>query len=76
MIAPTIIADLYEPHVRTKMLSIFYVAIPVGAALGFIVGGQVRPVLERAKVAADNFRLVGGRGAWIVALGAPGVTPL
>ena len=42
MIAPTIIADLYEPHVRTKMLSIFYVAIPVGAALGFIVGGQVR----------------------------------
>ncbi|EDQ86657.1 uncharacterized protein MONBRDRAFT_33732 [Monosiga brevicollis MX1] len=41
VISPTIIADLYEPEVRTHMLSIFYIAIPVGAALGFIVGGQV-----------------------------------
>eukprot|EP00055_Hartaetosiga_balthica_P010638 m.46073 g.46073 ORF g.46073 m.46073 type:complete len:504 (+) comp7249_c0_seq1:90-1601(+) len=44
-IAPTIIADLYPPEIRTMMLSVFYFAIPVGAALGFIVGGQVAAAL-------------------------------
>ncbi len=27
--------------VRTNMLALFYIAIPVGSALGYIVGGQV-----------------------------------
>eukprot|EP00051_Salpingoeca_urceolata_P028363 m.486462 g.486462 ORF g.486462 m.486462 type:complete len:488 (+) comp24415_c0_seq1:34-1497(+) len=40
-IAPAIIADLYPVKQRTSMLALFYLAIPVGAALGFIVGGQV-----------------------------------
>eukprot|EP00056_Hartaetosiga_gracilis_P020993 m.22241 g.22241 ORF g.22241 m.22241 type:complete len:380 (-) comp8819_c0_seq3:355-1494(-) len=44
-IAPTIIADLYPPEIRTVMLSVFYFAIPVGAALGFIVGSQVAAAL-------------------------------
>ena len=29
-IAPTILADLFAKDMRTKMLSIFYFAIPVG----------------------------------------------
>ena len=40
VISPTIIADLYEPEVRTHMLSIFYIAIPVGAYV--IYGDQVQ----------------------------------
>ncbi|KAG9510224.1 Protein spinster-like 1 [Fragariocoptes setiger] len=37
-IAPTIIADLFEPHQRKIMLSIFYFAIPIGTGLGYVMG--------------------------------------
>ncbi|XP_054155454.1 protein spinster homolog 3-like [Oppia nitens] len=40
-IAPTIIADLFAPVMRSKMLAIFYFAIPVGSGLGYIVGTGV-----------------------------------
>ncbi|KAK7488244.1 hypothetical protein BaRGS_00020551 [Batillaria attramentaria] len=40
-IAPTIIADLFAKEMRTRMLMIFYFAIPVGSGLGFIVGANV-----------------------------------
>ncbi|XP_038151193.1 protein spinster homolog 1 isoform X1 [Cyprinodon tularosa] len=45
-IAPTIIADLYVKEKRTRMLSIFYFAIPVGSGLGYIVGSQVGVVAK------------------------------
>ena len=40
-LAPTIIADLYTKEMRTKMLALFYFAIPVGSGLGYIVGSKV-----------------------------------
>jgi MFS transporter, Spinster family, sphingosine-1-phosphate transporter len=40
--APTIIADLYPIEKRGRMLAWFYAAIPVGAALGYAVGGGMR----------------------------------
>jgi MFS family permease len=39
--APTIISDLYPVSHRGAVLSWFYVAIPVGSALGYIIGGAV-----------------------------------
>jgi MFS family permease len=39
--APTIISDLYPLERRGRMLAFFYVAIPVGSALGYIFGGSV-----------------------------------
>jgi len=39
--APTIIADLYPLEKRGRMLSFFYVAIPVGSAIGYAFGGAV-----------------------------------
>ena len=39
--APTIIADLFPLLSRGRMLAYFYVAIPVGSAIGFAVGGFV-----------------------------------
>ncbi|CAL8123083.1 unnamed protein product [Orchesella dallaii] len=39
-IAPTIISDLFLDEVRSKMLALFYFAIPVGGGLGYIVGAQ------------------------------------
>jgi len=39
--APAVIADFYPEKDRNRILSIFYVAIPVGAALGYMAGGQM-----------------------------------
>jgi MFS family permease len=39
--APTIIADLFPLFLRGRVLSYFYVAIPVGSAIGYVIGGFV-----------------------------------
>jgi MFS family permease len=39
--APTVLADFYPERDRNRILSIFYLAIPVGAALGYLAGGQL-----------------------------------
>ena len=42
-LAPTILADLYPRDRRGQILSLFYVAIPVGSALGYVLGGLIEP---------------------------------
>jgi MFS family permease len=39
--APTIISDLFAVEKRGRMLAFFYVAIPVGSAIGYAFGGSV-----------------------------------
>jgi MFS family permease len=39
--APAVLSDFYPPEQRNRVLTIFNVAIPVGAALGYLVGGTV-----------------------------------
>src|SRR6266403_3614606 len=39
-ISPSLISDVFSSTRRNNALTIFYVAIPVGAALGYIVGGE------------------------------------
>ena len=58
-VAPTIIDDLAPPARRNKWLAIFYLAIPVGSALGYLLGGFLE----------HNY---GWRPAFFVA-GGPGV---
>jgi MFS family permease len=38
-VAPSIISDLFPRQQRTRVLSFFYIAIPVGAAAGYGLGG-------------------------------------
>src|ERR1035438_3608037 len=40
-ISPSLLSDSYAPAKRNNALTIFYVAIPVGAALGTIIGGLI-----------------------------------
>src|ERR1044071_4378236 len=40
-ISPSLISDYYPSERRNRILTLFYVAIPVGAALGFTLGGIV-----------------------------------
>ena len=58
-ISPALLADFFPAERRGRAFAIFYVAIPVGAAIGFLLGG----VLERA---------FGCRAAF-VAVGLPGL---
>jgi len=58
-IAPSLLADYFPIDRRGRTFAIFYMAIPVGAAIGFLLGG----VLER---------IFGWRGAFF-AVGLPGL---
>ncbi|HEX7448556.1 MAG TPA: MFS transporter [Pirellulales bacterium] len=40
-IAPTVLADLFPPERRGQVLSWFYMAIPVGSAIGYALGGTI-----------------------------------
>ena len=40
-VAPAVISDLYPVRVRGQVLAWFYMAIPVGSALGYVLGGWV-----------------------------------
>src|SRR5712691_3340395 len=39
--APTIIADCFPLSIRGRVMAYFYVAIPVGSAIGYAIGGFV-----------------------------------
>lgn len=58
-VGPSILGDWFPPQRRSTVLAIFYAAIPVGSALGFLVGGLVSESL-------------GWRAAFFIA-GGPGL---
>jgi predicted MFS family arabinose efflux permease len=39
--APAVLSDFFPERERNRVLSVFYIAIPVGAALGYLAGGQI-----------------------------------
>src|SRR6202047_775169 len=43
-IAPTFVADLFSENKRGRILGVFYLAIPVGSAAGYLVGGSLAPI--------------------------------
>ena len=42
-IAPTFVADLFSEEKRGRILGVFYLAIPVGSAAGYLLGGHLAP---------------------------------
>ena len=42
-IAPTFVADLFAERMRGRILGVFYLAIPVGSAAGYLLGGYLAP---------------------------------
>jgi multidrug resistance protein len=42
-IAPTFVADLFPENQRGRIFGIFYLAIPVGTAAGYLLGGKLGP---------------------------------
>lgn len=41
VIAPTLLVDLFPRRLRTRVLSWFYLAMPLGSALGIALGGSI-----------------------------------
>ena len=41
VVTPSLLSDCYPAERRARVLGVFYAAIPIGAALGYIVGGVV-----------------------------------
>ncbi len=41
VVTPSLVSDFFPPTRRGRALSIFYAAIPVGSALGYVLGGAV-----------------------------------
>src|SRR5271154_479679 len=42
-IAPTFVSDLFAERLRGRILGVFYLAIPVGSAAGYLLGGYLAP---------------------------------
>jgi MFS family permease len=40
-VAPSVLSDLFKKEQRSKMLAVFYTAMPLGAAFGFAIGGTM-----------------------------------
>ncbi len=58
-IAPSLLADLYPKSQRGRIMAVFFAAIPIGSALGYVIGGLVNQAL-------------GWKAAFFIA-GAPGL---
>ena len=41
IIAPALLADLFPPARRGRVMGVFYLALPLGGALGYAIGGYV-----------------------------------
>ena len=41
VVTPSLLSDFYPTGQRARVLSIFYAAIPIGSALGYVLGSQI-----------------------------------
>jgi MFS transporter, Spinster family, sphingosine-1-phosphate transporter len=41
VVTPSLVSDYYPPARRGRALSVFYAAIPIGSALGYVLGGAI-----------------------------------
>jgi len=65
VIAPTLLSDLFPVKERGRAMGIYYLALPVGTALGFILGGTIADALGWRAV----FLVVGFPGLLAAAAG-------
>jgi predicted MFS family arabinose efflux permease len=60
-VAPAMLSDAFEPAHRGRALAVFSMAIPVGSALGYLLGGA----FERTLGWRAAFFIVGIPGLWL-----------
>jgi MFS family permease len=72
-VAPPLLSDLFPRRLRGRVMGLYYLALPVGAALGYVLGGSISD-----SHAGDQFAnwLIGAPQGWRTAflvVGAPGL---
>lgn len=67
-LAPGVLSDFFGPKQRNKALMWFYLTIPVGAGIAFVLAGNIVELAETANWFPDNQ----GWRAPFIAFGAPG----
>ena len=40
IIAPALLADLFSPKQRGRVMGLYYLALPLGGAIGYVIGGH------------------------------------
>uniref|UniRef100_A0A8C7HYZ4 SPNS lysolipid transporter 3, sphingosine-1-phosphate (putative) n=1 Tax=Oncorhynchus kisutch TaxID=8019 RepID=A0A8C7HYZ4_ONCKI len=70
-IAPTIIGDLFSGAKRTVMISAFYIFIPVGSGLGYIIGSSVANATGDWRWALRLNPILGSLGLFLLAVFCP-----
>ncbi|CAB1316850.1 unnamed protein product [Coregonus sp. 'balchen'] len=70
-IAPTIIGDLFSGAKRTMMIAAFYIFIPVGSGLGFIIGSSVANATGDWRWALRLNPILGSLGLLLLAVLCP-----
>uniref|UniRef100_A0A3P9AHR0 Major facilitator superfamily (MFS) profile domain-containing protein n=1 Tax=Esox lucius TaxID=8010 RepID=A0A3P9AHR0_ESOLU len=70
-IAPTIIGDLFSGTKRTIMISAFYIFIPVGSGLGYIIGSYVASATGDWRWALRLNPILGSFGLLLLAVFCP-----
>ncbi len=66
VVAPTLLADLFDPKARGRVMGVFYLALPIGTAVGYAVGGVAQ------KLATEHAAEI---GAWLSGHGLAGLVP-
>lgn len=61
VVAPTLLADLFPPRLRGRVIGLYSLALPIGGALGYVLGGWI-----------DSIPGLGWRAAFLV-VGVPGL---
>jgi MFS family permease len=70
VIGPALVADYAPPRIRGKMLALFYLGIPIGSGIGFLLGGNLGETvwqLSEGAKAIDGWRVA------LYAAGLPGI---
>lgn len=73
IVAPALLSDLFPPRLRGRVIGLFYLALPVGGALGYATGGIISDSQWGADVAKF---LTGSSHAWrsaFLVVGVPGL---
>jgi MFS family permease len=63
-ISPSLLSDYFPRSQRGRIFAVFYVAIPAGAAVGYLLGGLIEPQLGRRA----SFYVVGLPGVFLALL--------
>lgn len=65
VIAPVMLMDLFSREARSRVMSAFYLAMPVGSALGFVAGGKIVKIADDVRSAWLHRWLGDGLGGWL-----------